>query len=244
MSSSGWRRRSPARSRSRRITRRRHPDRDRGALMRSVMCVMLGAVALQAAEPTPREVFEQRLLPIFRSPNPSSCVQCHLAGVDLKNYILPDHEKTFRSLRDQGLIDLDKPDQSKILKLIAMGGGDEGGPARIAAKARQAEYDAFAAWIKSCASDAKLRASPKLDEKERAGPARPIEVIRHARKDRLLESFERQVWALRFRCMNCHTEGTPQADKHVQEHGERVAWVKKEGARATMEYVLASRLVN
>jgi len=59
-------------------------------------------------EPASREVFEKRLLPIFRSPDPSSCVQCHLAGVDLKNYILPDHEKTFRSLRDQGLIDLDR----------------------------------------------------------------------------------------------------------------------------------------
>ena len=49
---------------------------------------------------TPAEVFEKRISPIFKSPNPSSCVQCHLAGVDLKDYILPDAEQTFRSLRD------------------------------------------------------------------------------------------------------------------------------------------------
>jgi hypothetical protein len=47
--------------------------------------------------------------------------------VDLKNYILPSHEKTFVSLRDQGLIDLENPADSKILRLIAMGGGRESG---------------------------------------------------------------------------------------------------------------------
>jgi hypothetical protein len=54
-------------------------------------------------DPSPQQVFEKRILPIFRSPDPSSCVQCHLAGVELKNYILPSYEKTFQSLRDQGL---------------------------------------------------------------------------------------------------------------------------------------------
>ena len=54
-------------------------------------------------QPTPEQVFEKRIMPIFKSPNPSSCTQCHLSGVDLKNYILPSSEKTFLSLRDQGL---------------------------------------------------------------------------------------------------------------------------------------------
>ena len=44
---------------------------------------------------TPAQVFEKRILPIFKSPKPSSCIDCHLSGVDLKNYILPSHEKTF-----------------------------------------------------------------------------------------------------------------------------------------------------
>ena len=54
------------------------------------------------AQPTPDEVFEKRIAPIFKSPNPSSCVQCHLACVDLKNYIRPSSRETFLSLRDQG----------------------------------------------------------------------------------------------------------------------------------------------
>lgn len=206
--------------------------------------MLAGGSPLAGAEPTPAEVFEKRLLPIFKSPQPSSCVQCHLAGVDLKDYILPDHEKTFRSLRDQGLIDVEKPERSKILTLIQRGSDDTGEATRVSAKARAAEHAAFAAWIKACCGDAKLRAAPKLDESDRAKPARPAEVLRHGRKDRLAESFERNVWALRFRCMGCHTEGTPQADKHVEKFGPRVAWFKKAGAEATLEYLLRSRLVN
>jgi len=64
------------------------------------VCFALARSTAFAAEPTPAEIFEQRIMPIFKSPNPSSCVQCHLAGVDLKDYgkllqirILPWDEK-------------------------------------------------------------------------------------------------------------------------------------------------------
>ncbi len=207
------------------------------------MTVLVIPSVAQAAD-TPSDVFEKRLLPIFKSPNPASCIQCHLASVDLKDYILPDHEKTFRSLRDQGLIDLNAPEKSKILKLIDMGGAAKGGAAQVQAKLRKAEHDAFAEWIKACAADLKLRSAPPLDAAERAKPAKPDEVIRHGRKDRVLESFEQNVWAMRFRCMNCHTEGTPQNEKYRKEYGERVAWVKKAGAEATMEYLISSKLVD
>jgi hypothetical protein len=189
------------------------------------------------------EVFAKRILPIFKSPNPSSCVQCHLAGVDLKDYIRPGADETFRSLRDQGLIDLDAPERSKILTLIAMGTGDKKAPAVHAAN-RKAEYEAFAAWIMACAADESLRSSPRLPVTELARPAAPDAVIRHGRKDRLLASFEKSVWAMRFRCMNCHTEGTPQSEKNVKEFGPRVAWVKKGGPKDTMDYLLASKLID
>lgn len=201
----------------------------------------LAATAV-AAEPTAAEVFDKRIAPIFKSPNPSSCVQCHLSGVDLKDYILPDAEKTFRSLRDQGLIDLTAPEKSKIVKLIDMGSSEKG-PA-VHEKNRKAEREAFVAWIAACAADPKLKESPKLDEKELAKPSKPAEVIRHGRKDQMLASFEANVWAWRFRCMNCHTEGTPQNAKLVKAHGERVAWAKKDGAAATMDYLLASKLID
>jgi hypothetical protein len=201
------------------------------------------ALALAARADTPQQVFAKRIVPIFKSPNPSSCVQCHLAGVDLKDYIRPGADETFRSLRDQGLIDLDAPERSKILTLISMGTEDQKAPAVHAAN-RKAEYEAFAAWIKACAADESLRSSPKLPASELAKPAAPDAVIRHGRTDRLLASFEKTVWAMRFRCMNCHTEGTPQNEKNVKEYGPKVAWVKRGGARETMDYLLASKLID
>jgi hypothetical protein len=193
---------------------------------------------------SPRQVFEKRILPIFRSPKPSSCVQCHLAGVDLKKYILPSHEATFQSLRDQGLIDLEHPNKSKILRLIQMGEEDKAGASLIQQTVRKAEYEAFADWIKRCVADPKMRELPKLEPMKVGQPSRPPEVIRHARKDRLLASFEDTVWAMRFRCMNCHTEGTPENKKLIQEHGEGVAWVKAAGAEATLDYLRSSKLID
>lgn len=195
-------------------------------------------------EASPQEVFQRRILPIFKSPQPSSCLQCHLAGVDLKSYILPTHEKTFASLRDQGLIDLDRPEASKILHLIRMGDDDRSAGVRVHQKARAAEYQAFADWIKRSAADPKLRALPRLDAAATAKPAVPNAVIRHARKDRLLESFENSVWAMRFRCMSCHIEGTDENRKLVQEHGARVAWFKRGGPEATLDALRKSRLID
>jgi mono/diheme cytochrome c family protein len=194
--------------------------------------------------PSPQQVFERRILPIFKSPDPSSCVQCHLSGVDLKNYILPSHEKTFVSLRDQGLIDLDRPRESKILRLIAMGDEDKGPAALIHKKTRQAEFEAFADWIERSAADPVLRSLPKLKPEETARPPRPVEVIRHARTDRLQATFNDTVWAMRFRCMSCHVEGTPENKKLVAEHGERVAWMKAAGPEATLAYLRTSKLLD
>lgn len=155
---------------------------------------------------SPAELFDQRILPIFRSPKPSSCVQCHLAAVDLKNYILPSQEKTFASLRDQGLIDLDQPEKSKILVLIRMGEKDlDKGARLIHQKMRRAEFEAFAAWIKACSRDPRMRALPMLSAAERARPEKPDAVIRHARKSRVVDSFVRNIWSQRMRCFPCHT---------------------------------------
>jgi hypothetical protein len=192
---------------------------------------------------SPQQVFEKRILPIFKSPDPSSCVQCHLAGVDLKNYILPTCEKTFASLRDQGLIDLDRPAKSRILALIAMG-EKEGDASLIRQKVRKAEYEAFRDWIERSARDPRLRSLPKLAPEEQGRPPRPPEVIRHARMDRVLESFTNTIWAMRFRCMSCHIEGTAENLKFQKEHGPRVAWFKAGGPEATLNYLRTSRLID
>jgi hypothetical protein len=207
---------------------------------------LLAALALSAradGDLKPADVFERRILPIFKSPNPSSCTQCHLSGVDLKNYILPSHEKTFVSLRDLGLISLDRPEDSKILRLINMG-ETKGGAPLINEKIRKMEYEAFAEWIKACCADPKLRDAPKLAPAELAQPKRPNAVIRHARTDAMLESFEKNVWSQRFRCSGCHAPDAAEYSKLVRENGEEMMWIRREGLEATMNYILSSKLVD
>src|SRR5262249_1190057 len=128
----------------------------------------------------------------------------------------------------------------KILSFISRG-KDDPRAKLIPEKQRQAEYDAFAAWIKACIADPALKNAPKADK---VIETKPVEVVRHARRDQMIDSFEANVWSLRFRCINCHTEGTPQNDKLRKEHGDSVAWFKKGGAAATMDYLLGSKLIN
>ena len=60
------------------------------------------------------------------------------------------------------------------------------GPKLIHEDMRKAEYDAFVAWIQASCSDQNLRNLPALPDSEHAKPARPDEVIRHARKSRVV----------------------------------------------------------
>jgi len=211
-------------------------------MRRALLVILLLAPAATAAEPSPEQVFDKRIKPIFNSPNPSSCVQCHLAGVDLKNYIRPSAKETFLSLRDQGLVDLDKPEKSRILDLIAMG-KDEKGAKLIHQQNRTAEYEAFKVWIIASAADPELRNAQKVDGDKLAKPARPNEVIRHERMDRLLTSFENTVWAMRFRCMNCHSEGSIEP-KRLAEHGRKLELFKAAGAEATLKALLESKVID
>tara|TARA_R110002073_G_scaffold35970_15_gene104929 strand:+ start:254 stop:1630 length:1377 start_codon:yes stop_codon:yes gene_type:complete len=205
-----------------------------------------------AAEPTPASVFEQRIMPIFNSPNPSSCVQCHLSSVDLKDYIRPSSRETFLSLRDQGLVDVDRPSESKILHLIEMGDSDSDSLAkRIHAKNRAAEYEAFASWIAACCQDSELVNAAAIQPSIAAGPKTPVEVIRHTRKDRVLDSFVRNIWSQRMRCFPCHTPAeidaeNPMHAKPLERHKEFVAKfgakmnIFKETPEQTLQSLIAS----
>lgn len=183
------------------------------------------------------QLFEERIMPIFKSPNPSSCVQCHLSSVDIKDYILPSAIDTFIALRENGLVDVANPDNSKILTLIRMGDKDADKLAkRIHEKTREAELDAFSAWIKACCEDPSLIAMTAPKDLQSIGPVKPLAVVRHARKSRVLEAFTRNVWSQRMRCFPCHTPdeinpGNPQHEKPAKTQRDLVA---KYGARMNL----------
>ena len=122
-----------------------------------IVGVLILSLQITASADDALELFQKRILPIMNAPNPSSCSECHLSGVDLKNYIHPTQSKTFASLRKQGLIDINAPEQSKILEFIAR--APKSGATPISEKVRQQELEAFRSWIVAAMNrnDSKLR---------------------------------------------------------------------------------------
>lgn len=74
------------------------------------------------------------------------------------------------------------------------------------------------------------------------GSQLPEEVIRHARSDRVLESFVENVWTEVGRCAACHSPDRNQ--KQVSEHGEQVSWIKLGDPEATFKYMLEAELID
>ena len=125
-----------------------------GASRKDRVPAMAPSAVPSPAPVTSRALFERRILPLFRSPNPSSCADCHLSGVDLKDYIAETEEKTFLALRAKEMIDLRNPDESKILRFIQMTPPKS---ALISQEVRNLEYTAFRDWIRASASNPRLR---------------------------------------------------------------------------------------
>jgi hypothetical protein len=214
--------------------------RERGACGRWFTGALLAALILccsRARADDALAIFRQRISPILSAKNPSSCSECHLSGVDLKNYIGSTQEETFAGLREAGLIDTKNPDASKILTFIAR---KPDKPTLVSEKVRQQEYEAFRAWIAAAVKDSKLTAAKTGDSK--LGPQLPDEVIRHARRDRVLASFIDNFWSEVGRCAACHSPDRNQ--KQVQEHGERVSWIKLGDPQGTLDHLLENDLID
>jgi mono/diheme cytochrome c family protein len=182
-------------------------------------------------------LFEKRILPIFQSAKPSSCSECHLSGVDLKEYIRPTQQETFVSLVGAGMIDTKNPDDSKILRFISR---TPEKPNLVTEEVRKEEYDAFRAWIRAAVADPKLMATKSGAAPN--GPQVPNEVIRHARRDRVLASFIDNIWTEVGRCAACHSPDRNQ--KQVKEHGEQVSWITLNDSQATLNYMVENDLID
>lgn len=182
-------------------------------------------------------LFEKRILPIFQSAKPSSCSECHLSGVDLKAYIRPTQQETFAALVRAGMIDTANPEKSKLLSFISR---TPEVPNLVTDAVRREEYDAFSAWIRAAAADPQLLAD--RSEAAPVGPQIPAEVIRHARRDRVLASFIDNIWTEVGRCAACHSPDRNQ--KQVAEHGDQVSWITLNEPQATLDYMIEHDLID
>lgn len=184
-----------------------------------------------------KALFEKRILPIFHSAKASSCTECHLSGLDLKDYIFPDQEKTFAALIKGDLINTAHPDDSKILEFISRRPHK---PGLIGDAVRQEEFTAFRAWIHAAVKDPKVLAVKPADVA--AGPQLSAEVIRHARTDRVFASFLENVWVEMNRCASCHSPEKNQ--RQVEKHGEQMTWIKPGDPLGTLQLILDGDLLN
>ncbi|MBA4018696.1 MAG: hypothetical protein C0483_16135 [Pirellula sp.] len=230
---------------------RRHVEK---ALLKSFIqqwltrCALLSACfvcssipILSAAEPstslTSAEFFARRILPIAQAQRASSCTECHFSGVELKQYVLADEASTFAALRAAGLIDVVQPDKSKLLQFIARKPERED-PAL--ARVRTEELAAFQGWIAAAASNPALLASSPTAQS--IGTELPLEVIRHARRDHVLNAFIENVWVEMERCVNCHSP--ERNERFRKEHGEQVSWITPRDPAATLKFLADQGLID
>lgn len=162
------------------------------------------------------ELFEQRIEPLLAEERPKSCNQCHLSGVDLTLFVRDDACQTMACMTEQGLVDLETPEDSKILEWIARADPDS---ELITPEVVQAEYDGFLEWIQwsalcgaaACGEVAEPCAGGSMqpacatsestaDRPEFVDPGDCSDLTREA-------VFREKVFAWRGRCHPCHFQG-------------------------------------
>jgi hypothetical protein len=209
-------------------------------ILRTSISLFLCSVAFAlpaTADDTASDIFTRRILPLAKADKPSSCVECHAAGVDLAQYIKADAAATFAALRAGGLVNAEQPEKSKLLEFIAR--APEKGAAGMA-KLRAEELLAFSTWIAAAAKDPQILATPA--PLESIGPTLPVEVIRHARRDRILDSFVENIWIERERCAGCHSPDKNQ--RLIEKHGAHISWISPDDPAGTLALIIENGLIN
>ena len=185
---------------------------------------------------SPVEIYQRRVIPLLQSSKASSCSDCHLQGVKLDDFLTSDPKATFASLRARGWIDIDNPDQSKLLQFIAKKPDHSDD---LMDQVRSSELKAIGEWIRASVRDPDSLDTPlpelndlKLDES----------LIRHARKDRVLNRFVDAVWSQFERCANCHSPD--RNAKQVEKNGERMSWIVPNSPGDTLQLLEDRDLIN
>ena len=198
--------------------------------------VFICGFSLMADEPTANAlaIFQNRIAPILDSPARSSCTECHLSSVDLKDYIGESQEQTFASLRAAGMIDVRHPEKSKILAFI------QRAPTKstpVGEQIRKQEYEAFRAWIVAASKDEKLISLAAGTNQ--LGPNVPVEVIRHTRQDHIVQSFRENIWSEMGRCVNCHSPELNRRmigrDGRTQDDIDAISWIVPRDPEGTLQ---------
>ncbi|HVZ35382.1 MAG TPA: hypothetical protein VG963_23305, partial [Polyangiaceae bacterium] len=95
------------------------------------------------------QLYQDRIAPVLTDARPKSCNQCHLSGIDLSLFVKSTPCQTMACMQKLGLVDLEHPDQSKVLGWI---GRAKPQSELITASVIDQEYDGFRDWIRYSAT--------------------------------------------------------------------------------------------
>ena len=182
------------------------------------------AASAPACEEGPGEVFETRIEPLLSRDRPASCTKCHAAGVNLSAFVTDDACGSMRCLVSQDLVDLDQPQESKLLEFIRRG-FDPGENTGVTDEMVAAEYEGFLAWIEwsarcmdaTCSDDVsqcpvpdtplRTTAVEEPEEPEEPHEVLPLTLENYACGDEpQAQAFLDWVFPSQGRCGHCHAK--------------------------------------
>lgn len=176
-----------------------------------------------ACQVKPSQAFHERIEPLLSEERVTTCNQCHLSGVDLSAFARETPCKTWACLTEQGLVDVESPEDSKILGWILRAAPDSD---LITDDVIRAEHDSFLEWIDANAACPEACGGVTCGEPEDGptcgnGTADPAPEIPDGPDDRgcsdeeLEQAFFDDVYAWRGRCYPCHFDTERDADKEA-----------------------------
>ncbi len=164
------------------------------------------AAPLNCSDQAQLNLYKKRIKPLVDGSQPSSCNQCHLAGVDLAMYVQKNPCETMACMAANGMVDLKNPKASKILQQILLAKPQS---TLITKDVIQAEYDGMLEWIshlgpcmdQTCGKIDKACQNPSKKEGETGGAKA---LLGDCSEKDLAASFQQKIWKQKGRCSPCH----------------------------------------
>ena len=206
--------------------------------------------ALECSDTGATELYDRKIAPLFADDQPTSCTECHLAGLDLSLFLRDTPCETMACMIDLGLVDTDEPDDSLVLTWI---GRAEPQSELITQDIIDDEYEGFRQWITfnvdcDVCGDAICPDTPNADEfcdrGEYPGDDYDPALLDPGGCDdeTIYQLFQDTIYTSRGRCSPCHFD-----DQEVDYGAPK--WIDVLGtcesaSRQTLRNVLAGEYID
>ncbi|HTQ02481.1 MAG TPA: hypothetical protein VMI54_01450 [Polyangiaceae bacterium] len=162
-------------------------------------------------------LYQKKVAPVLASDQPQTCNECHLSGVDLNLFVRADMCETRACLVDLGLVDMQDPDDSKVLAWIEKAHPDS---ALITQDVIDQEYDAFKEFVEqiakcggeacpgvTCPATSDVQACGTPDQEPNGNIIVPPNTA--CDSPTIEATFRDTVYVWRDRCFPCHFASEP-----------------------------------